>query len=70
MVAGMRPSFTSDRQNSASYAATAMSHAATRPTPPAKAAPCTRAMVGFFSVYKVCSMVAIPIASAWFCAKL
>ena len=45
-----------------------MSQAATRPTPPAKTGPCTRAIVGFFKVSMVCSRVAKFIASAWFCS--
>ena len=46
MVAGIRPSLVSVRQNSAVSDATAMSQAATRPTPPANAAPWTRAITG------------------------
>src|ERR1041384_1646195 len=49
MVAGERPSFASEKQNFASGVPIAMSQAATSPVPPAKAGPCTRAMVGLSS---------------------
>ncbi len=57
MVAGDSPSFASDRQNFASGTPTAMSQAATSPTPPAKAGPCTRAMVGLRMRSSVLSIV-------------
>ena len=39
--------------------AIAMSHAATSPTPPPRTAPRTQAIVGFFSVWSVCSIRAV-----------
>src|SRR5438309_2989430 len=56
MVAGVRPSRTSDTLNSVSVEATAISHAAISPMPPAYAAPCTRAIVGFFIACRRLSM--------------
>ena len=64
----MRPSFASDSENVASCAAIAMSQAATRPTPPPNAAPCTRATVGFPIPASVASIVASAVASATFSA--
>ena len=49
MVAGIRPIRTSERETLARSLATAMSQQLTRPTAPPKAAPCTRAMVGWGS---------------------
>ncbi len=46
MVDGTRPSRTSEMENTASVAAIAMSQQQMRPTPPAKAAPLTRATTG------------------------
>src|SRR5437773_7270630 len=69
MVAGVRPRRTSDTQNSVSVDATAMSQAAMSPMPPANAAPCTRATVGFASACRRLSMVPKAIASFRFSSK-
>ena len=45
MVAGMMPSFTSEKEKIVPFCAMAMSAAAARPQAPAMAAPCTSAMV-------------------------
>ncbi len=63
MVAGESPSLTSVRQNSAACEPMAMSQAATRPTPPAYAGPCTRATVGFDIRSRVFSIAASALAS-------
>ncbi len=68
MVAGESPSLASERQNFASGTPMAMSQAATSPTPPAKAAPCTRATVGFAMRSSVLSIAASACASARFCS--
>ena len=70
MVAGDRPSLDSVSANSASTVPTAMSQAATRPTPPAKAGPCTRAMVGLDIRSSVFSMAASARVSFRFCSKV
>src|ERR1700691_958178 len=66
MVAGTRPIRTSETAKTASAAATAMSQQLTSPTPPAKAAPLTRATTGFGISLRVRSISARPMASATF----
>src|SRR5581483_1682587 len=62
MVAGERPSFASEKQNFASGVPIAMSQAATSPVPPAKAGPCTRAMVGLSSRSSDAQVLVIAVA--------
>jgi hypothetical protein len=65
----MIPNFTSEVENEALSAATAMSQAAARPVPPPRAAPCMRAMVGLFMSDRARSMPAKRRASAMFSAS-
>ncbi len=69
-MAGMMPSFTSERRNVARREAMAMSHAATTPQPPPRTAPRTQATVGLSSVYKAWNMRAEASAAAWFCLRV
>src|SRR6266853_659513 len=69
MVAGARPKRTSDTLNSVSTDATAMSQAAISPMPPANAAPCTRATVGFANACSRASMAPKAFASFRFSSK-
>ena len=69
MMAGIRPSRTSLRQKPAISAATARSHAATSPTPPAQASPCTRATVGLGQAWIARSIAASRPASAKFSSR-
>src|SRR5574343_1316481 len=66
MAEGMMPNLTSEVANTALVEATAMSQAEARPMPPPSAAPCTRAMVGFFISAMVRSILARPRASLRF----
>src|SRR6266436_3673026 len=68
-VRGARPKRTSDTLNSVSTDATAMSQAAISPMPPANAAPCTRATVGFFIECRRLSMAPKTSASSRFSSK-
>src|SRR5574343_165892 len=63
MAEGLMPNLTSEVANTALVEATAMSQAEARPMPPPSAAPCTRAMVGFFISARVRSMRARARAS-------
>src|SRR5574343_227476 len=69
MAEGMMPNLTSEVANTALVEATAMSQAAARPVPPPSAAPCTRAMVGFFISASTRSMRASARASRRFSSK-
>src|SRR5215470_13668090 len=66
MTAGMIPSFTSENAKTASGAAIAMSAAATRPAPPPRAWPCTRATTGAGQPSIASSIARSPFASATF----
>src|SRR5574343_487131 len=66
MAEGLMPNLTSEVANTALVEATAMSQAEARPMPPPSAAPCTRAMVGFFISAMVRSILARPRASLRF----
>ena len=70
ITAGSRPSLLSVRPNFASGTPMAMSQQATRPTPPPKAAPCTRAIVGLGSSSRVRIRRARARASSRFSASL
>src|SRR5574343_606635 len=63
MAEGMMPNLTSEVAKTALPEATAMSQAAARPIPPPRAAPWTRAMVGFFISASVRSILAKARAS-------
>ena len=64
MVAGIRPSLTSEKANFAPLTATAMSQAATMPAPPPMAAPSTRATVRAGTSCRALSIFARPMASS------
>ena len=66
----MIPNLTSEVANTALSPAMQMSQALASPMPPPSAAPCTRAIVGFFISARVRSMPASFIASAKFSASL
>jgi hypothetical protein len=69
MVEGTRPIRTSEIENTASSAATAMSQAAMSPMAAAYAAPFTLAMVGFASSLRLRSIALIVLALAKFSAS-
>ena len=64
MVAGIRPSLTSEKANFAPLTATAMSQAATMPAPPPMAAPSTMAQVRAGISCRALSIFASPMASS------
>ncbi len=64
MVAGIRPSLTSEKAKRAPSTATAMSQAATMPAPPPMAAPSTRATVSAGTSCSAFSILARPMASS------
>ena len=69
MVAGVRPSRTSERRNCAPSIATAISAQATSPTPPPVTWPWATTITGLAQSLMAASMLESPMASAWFSAS-